>query len=324
MRLSNANIFSEYFNVDPNGEIKKIENAYGIYTKIDYFVCIFNDMSLNDLINAVNLPLGEPMREMIFHRGRAHGNLQSRMAFALNGIRFEVPVFECGALTFFAPGEEYKDLVDSFFEISFSEIRLEISGSGLDYLRTIGRDVDSIVRCEFLDPNGFRYNYHVTRVDFAFDFVNYMPNLTHDLQALCAAYGNPETSRVPTGVGGGLKYQCRTGRERSVYLGAPSSPLLLRVYDKLFQYQSAHAMSRCPYDECSSWHRVELQARRDQAEALLYCDSERRLDFLDVFKFIYDKFAIMKGAKSKTVSEVWQSMFEWEKIPRIIQNLHFV
>lgn len=60
---------------------------------------------------------------------------------------------------------------ENIFFNKWSEVRLDISGGGLDYLRTVNDGIDK----NFCDVSywGHEGSFKITRCDFAFDFVNY-------------------------------------------------------------------------------------------------------------------------------------------------------
>ncbi len=217
---------------------------------------------------------------------------------------------------------------NDFFFTEFPHIRFDISGQKLDALRDEGIDINQLVFNPLQIPDREYCRYHYTRCDFAFDFLNYQPDFMIQLEQLIYDVGNPYTCRVPTGVPGGLKYNIHKGANGfTIYLGAGKSTKLLRCYDKMFQYRND--LSCVPYFEDQpdgrqypfSWMRMELQTRREQAEAVI---SQSSGDWMSIFKYIYDNFAIMQSQGSTQVSVLWQSLFNFQNIRSIIQNANFV
>lgn len=161
----------------------------------------------------------------------------------------------------------------------FRKIHISMMGQGLDYLRSLGLDVDSdrsILRV--LNPN-----FHVTRCDFAFDFVNY--DLGFDLFQMFEKFVSrgdtlsKEGRLCVRGRPGGLTYQKKYGsNERTFYIGSPSSERVLRVYDKYLERRQASGgvfMDTSFGDplSVSSWVRIELQTRKTLTEKMLFADN---------------------------------------------------
>lgn len=161
----------------------------------------------------------------------------------------------------------------------FRKIQISMMGQGLDYLRSLGLDVDSdrsILRV--LNPN-----FHVTRCDFAFDFVNY--DLGFDLFLMFEKFVaqrsclSKEGRLCVRGRPGGLTYQKKYGsNERTFYIGSSSSERVLRVYDKYLERRQASGglfmdTSFGDPSSVSSWVRIELQTRKTLTEKMLFADN---------------------------------------------------
>lgn len=161
----------------------------------------------------------------------------------------------------------------------FRKVQISMMGQGLDYLRSLGLDVDSdhsILRV--VNPN-----FHVTRCDFAFDFVNY--DLGFDLFQMFEKFVSrgdtlsKEGRLCVRGRPGGLTYQKKYGsNERTFYIGSPSSERVLRVYDKYLERRQASGgvfmdTSFGDPSSVSSWVRIELQTRKTLTGKMLFADN---------------------------------------------------
>lgn len=213
-----------------------------------------------------------------------------------------------------------------FFNFRFDKMRVDVSGKGLDFLRSKHVDIEDLARNK-LTNHGF--NYHITRCDFAYDLINYKENFIRDVRALCKAY---ESARGRISVGNddvisnqiSRKWRSVEGSEDIIYIGAGEE--MIRIYDKkLEQEEKKRFSSECPYtvdgELPRSWIRIELETKREHAQRLLdsptYCT-----EF--VLKYIYKHYAIRAGDRNCKVSDVWIDLYDWREIAYIIQNANFV
>lgn len=207
-------------------------------------------------------------------------------------------------------------------------IKIDMMGQALDYLRSIDIDIDTMIFNPLIIPEGAAY--HFTRVDFAYDLLNYMGNFVDLCKAACELYHNDNRLIHVTGTKTGMSYSTRSGDQNTLYIGKGGSNRMLRIYDKKLQYErSGKFVNDCPYygtDDItgekilpSTWVRIELQCRRAETCHML-CYSENS-SFLTVFRHIYEKFAIKEGQGLHVpVCGFWNDLFDWSVIPTIIQN----
>ena len=285
-----------------------------IYSKIDWFTMIFNDMSFNEILNWLMLDgIQDEFLNGIFERLSGFDNM---LIFNYNGISLETKSYN-----FFSYNNEY-DL--SCFDVTVPKVRLNISGSGLDFLRSQGMDVEDHLRCEELIPKPS----HCTRCDFAFDLINYAPELVDELIAYARDHQTPEERLCCFRNTSGFKYSIRTGGgQKTFYCGATTSDKMLRVYDKRLQHidlRTGVYIKDNPYDDPESWIRIELQTRNKLSHGLAFGDG----DMLSIFRFIYDTYCFVDtlntNSHNRKPIEFWQILFDWEEIPGIIQNAKFV
>lgn len=205
-------------------------------------------------------------------------------------------------------------------QIVFNKIQVNISGQGLDYLRSLGLDVDLIVQ----NLNNCDLDFHVTRCDFAFDFINIAPTLVDELM-VCCQKSETEFHRIRTGKVNGLKYSLRRGDQKTVYIGSTAGNKLLRVYDKKLEYQMS-GKGETPYTiqtvQPYSWIRLELQTRRDLAEKLLY-HQEFDPTYKYVMTLIHDECLPLRQKNSHDLEsfETLEQVVNWAALPSIIQNI---
>lgn len=226
------------------------------------------------------------------------------------------------------------DLLDSidpieFFNKPLGYIRLDLMGKALDYLRSSGIDIDSLVFVPLdskLPPDAA---YHYTRLDFAYDLLDYKPQFLKLCKTACHLYESPNHRLSITGSDTGVSWSERNGDQDTLYLGKPAGNKLLRIYDKKLQFDQANRyLTDSPYfynDDSgvkivpSSWIRIELQTRREKdCHNLLF---GKNASFLSIFKFIYEHYAIKEGqGLNVPICDFWTDLFDWNYIPSIIQN----
>lgn len=295
-----------------------------VYCKLDWLTLVYRDCSTNEILSALGFNGNdfEEIEKAFSERVLRSLGYLTDLSFNLNGIgfsyRYADVINKVGALNV-----ESVDMFD-FFDYSFEYCRIDISGSGLDYLRSVGIDVDTNYRTFDIISNCGTLDVHITRFDTAFDFVNYKKDFLNRFISGLQSVGNPQTGVVPIikSPTCGLKYSIHSGKETTVYLGTGKSNKLLRIYDKKKQYDTAGKMSLCPYicngEIPDSWFRIELQCRRepDCHKVLFGGDMQSTLRFIDEY------FAVCGKDRKKLIC--WQELFDWETLPKIIQIAKYV
>lgn len=293
-----------------------------IYCKLDYFVCVFENVSLTFILNdflkwAISAEdIGNTMS------ARYYGMAPSYV-WSCNNVTISIP-----ADSFYRAQADLSLPFCLLSQVKFPKIRLEISGKGLDYLRSKGFDCDvEFKKLPLCDPESgdfFKPLWHVTRVDFAFDFVNYAGDFLRKcmdwVTPVCLNNPNP---CLPLCSGGRPVKISPRHAEHTLYLGSPSSDSLLRIYDKRLQCEKngdlAKYITAFNVDSLRSFIRVEWQCRTDIAQRFLYTDS----DWLSLLKEIYRRYAFYDREK-KGPADFWLNLFNWDVIPEIIQNEKYV
>lgn len=297
---------------------------------IDWFQCVFNDCTIEDVLSAigVNYLITDDVEKVLSERFWISEGYLTSLVFNFNGILLKIRGYDLQQLLQFHELNTADELDSSVFTWLFPYINLTLSGSTLNFLRESGVDVDVILFSPLPVPE--YGSYHVTRCDFAFDFINYKPDFLDKCIDQISRSSLPTGRLMSIGAGAGMCYTLRNGsKEKTLYLGSSKSNKLLRIYDKNLQYQfKAGANPYAVGDEVpSSWIRVELQTRREaECHKLLYgCDG----DLLKVLRYIYDNFALVESdgteyGKERHISECWLTLFDWGTISRIIQNANCV
>lgn len=297
---------------------------------IDWYQAVFNDCTIQDVFESihVNYLVTDDVEKVFAERFFVSVGYETNLVFNFNGIILKLRAYDLQMLLHEHGLNDFDELDVGVFDWVFPYVNLTLSGQTLGYLRSCGIDVNDIL-FKPLEINREGATYHVTRVDFAFDLVNYCPNFIDD------CIDQIERSRLPSGrlmtIGrsSGMCYSVRLGDQKTIYLGSGKSNKLLRIYDKKLQFQNK--LGECPYNEGlevpESWIRIELQCRREsECHKLLYGSNG---DIMKVLRYVYDEFALVESdgsnsGRERHVSEVWISLWDWESIGKIIQNANCV
>ena len=212
------------------------------------------------------------------------------------------------------------DVVDK----KLAKVRIEFTGSALRYLRST---------CEwnelqYLTKPFMHESDHLTRVDAAYDLVNYRP----DFLKKCIDYTNNPDNLSPNGrlrifgMTSGLCFETRGGAIKTLYLGSPQSDKRLRIYDK--KYEQGKNLYQSDFPECSSWIRIEWQCRNKVANGFHVQDvSDSKEFYLRLFKNIYETFHFCyydKKQRRQVPEPFWTDLWNWEEIESIILNANLV
>jgi len=290
-----------------------------IYSKLDWYTALLDDFSLVEIFEKLGLNV-DLYTDMLEQGYETTCGYLSSFTFPLNGINVSL---------------RYDDYIchsDRLFDYRFFNIRVDISGSGLDYLRSLVPDIDLQLRKQNFWTDDLS-KAHVTRCDIAFDFVNYKPEfLQHlidfliDTDKFYCSQNMP--SRLRLGGSSAVKFSIRNGDQRTVYFGTGQSDRLLRIYDKKLQFCENGIWRKEPPQQyvnnegsINSWFRIELQSRREYASGVLF--SSDSLNYEEVLRFIFDKYRIVDYRTNKVWDE-WRDFTDWEKLPKIEQNKNFV
>lgn len=289
-----------------------------VFCKLDWYSMIFQNNSLRQVYEFIGLNPDDFSEELIKNIIIQQLGMNDRAVLSYNGIRVDISV------------DSYVRFKDqnfvSFFDSHFDKIRLDISGSGLDFLRDRGFDVDNELRSlERLLPDS-----HTSRVDFAFDFVNYRPDENGkylDITGIMVDYITKNVGTNGYGTfnraglvhrGSGLVCDVKLNNQRTCYFGSPQSDKMLRVYDKKLQYfdcKTGVYIKDNPYDNPVSWHRIELQTRNKLSNELCFAKSESGL--LGILRWIYDTYNFNDMQSPYWKREpfwLWHDIYDWDTI----------
>lgn len=288
-----------------------------IYHKLDWYTVMFGDKSFTEILEWLGLDPKVYEDEFFTHRAEVSQGLEDKFMFFYEGVSLWVSKAD-----YIISQANF----DTCFSVKYAKVRLDISGSGLDFLRHVGIDPDNKLR----DIDSYPTPFNITRSDFAFDLIDYKPEFLDELIAYCESNVTPNGRICLLGRSSGFALSIRKGSEKTVYIGAPKGLQLLRVYDKRMQHVDGNTgcyVKPNPYDNPDSWIRIELQTRRDRAHELLFASSESDYWF-GMFKYIHDYYAFSDTQnttkQNRAKHEFWDKLYEWETIERIIQNENFV
>lgn len=295
---------------------RQLDSDGKIYCKLDWLTVIFFDSTLNHVLHWLQHDdcISE-FCEGAYEQSRGYDQV---FRFVYNNI-----LIETSAFNFYGRQEDL-----SMFDVVLPKIRLDLSGSALDYLRSCGIDMDTYRFTVPKLPEGG--SYHFTRCDFAFDFINYRPDFVDRLIDHIRVHALP-SGRVPLASSkGAIGCKVVTCNQKTVYLGSPQSDRMLRVYDKrMEQMNLATGLYKKPnpYGNPDSWFRIEWQTRNKFANDLV---QDRSLQMLHILKMIFQAYAFADGTvdnhnAQRPPVEFWLSLFDWKDIEkRTIQKANFI
>lgn len=316
MQFEQLNIDSQIFDRPMQITYRTLDNDGKIYCKIDWLTVMFFDCSMNHVLSWLHMDdCVSEFCAAAFQQSRGYDEV---FKFIYNGVMLETSSFN-----FYG-----EDMSVSIFDTVVPKIRLELSGSALDYLRSIGVDMDSYRFVKPRLPDGG--SYHFTRCDWAFDFINYMPEFVDQLMDHINEYKLP-SGRVPlASTNSAIGCRMITGTMKLVYLGSAQSDRMLRVYDKRMEQTNLNTgtyVKPNPYGDPDSWFRIEWVTRNKFANDLVQDATQEPKNIL---RMIFDKYAFANGTennhnKQRSVVDFWLKLFDWKDIEsRIIQNAKYV
>lgn len=290
-----------------------------IMARLDWFTIMYYDVTLRNCFEILQLDDHILDDELLASSYERSMGWDTNQVFVFNNIQFSIDL------------DVYRNAGDKVFDQLCSSVRIDISGKGLDYLRSIGIDVDTTYTHE---EYWGRFNhfasdqplsYKITRCDFAFDFFNYKPEFIRNLDAyLHECTCNGLSSVMISGAKGPLKYSVRTGGDQfTVYFGGTGGDRLLRIYDKKLQYfnrdgsprQSLPAcFSELGLDQIDSWFRIELQTRR-KFSAILFSIGEGGFELQNVLRNVFDHYTLVD--KNREVLPFFKDFFDFEALPPV-------
>lgn len=285
------------------------DHTPAVFMLLDAYCCMFYDATINQVLSWLSLDPAIYADDIYKTMATCTAQYSDELCFAFNGIIIQ-------AKKYFYYGDD--DDV-SIFDKVVPSIRIEAKGQGLQYLREIGFCPDHKLR----DKSYMLPKQRITRVDFAFDFIDYKATLYDDLRNYCES-NLTEGGRISIGGrGGSCKCRIAVGAERIVYLGSKGSDKLVRTYDKKLEMTDARTGLLKPniYGAPNSWIRIEWQTKDDYA--MKYClDSEGLLAVLKEFYHCY-RFQDVENTTSnnRKDSEFWTELFDWDELPSLAKDV---
>lgn len=327
-----------------------------LFSKLDWFSGAFAGVTLEELLNHFAKYIELDVEHMKSHRyiSASQGGYSRDYVFELfPGVNFRIyfdyfKVFpELEDVNIYLYPEAVHELsFERIFTKRFDKIMFNCSGMGLDKLRELGYNVDEQLRLMFPDivnPEEGK-TFHMTRADFAFDFINWGSDLPYLFNDLMSDKDVRQRGLFYGDLGQPLTTECRLSSTQStVYIGKGSNEKVLRIYDKLLQYRGSE-FENTPIEYCEgsgddrqlpeSWMRIELQTRRGSAQKLITGHDPNSLTSIDmdywdkrywcgVLRWIYEYYG-PKVHYGDPVADFWEELFDWEHIEAVIQNAKYV
>lgn len=298
-----------------------------LYAKIDWYTVLLYNTSFKDVLEKLNC-FADVCDEILNSGYQRSVGYRTDIVYSSNGVNVSVKMDDTLGV----------DEENMFFN-KWSELRLDISGQGLDYLRALNDNLDlSLCDIHFW---GDELSFKITRCDFAFDFVNYYSSFLDEfifkLQDLERSFslsrgsdGNIYLGTVGKGGSFGRRtaYNYRVGSDvKCLYLGTVRSDKLVRIYDKKLE-QSKGGVFLKPLPkyfadngdgEVNSWFRIEFQTRRKFAHKYLFgCGGDLKV----VLRELFDTYQC-KDPTTGQAFEFIKKLYNWDSLPKFIDNLHF-
>lgn len=306
-----------------------------IIGKIDYYSSVWRNHSIRDVLKFLQL---EDIFDFLL---QDYALISSALAvntvkFDWNGINLQVPLADIVAMQ---KTVDQAVSCDEFKDHKFTTIRLSLSGKPLDYLRSKWFDQHgekfSFDRYLRLMPMELDLDFHVTRVDFAFDFINYGKDFFAKAFPFLADFRNLTLSgRLATsGMGAGMSFKpINTPAEKTLYIGSTGADRYLRIYDKYLEVKARNKGEFCesPYGiapmEIDSWIRVEWQMRAKNAARYLYALPKDGCNYWESLLQEIVDFYEFRSCRNQgnVVPKFWRQFFDMERIGGLRQTFDFV
>lgn len=288
-------------------------NEPKIMSKIDWTTIMYYDVCLLNLFDLFGLDNSIAEDEFVNNAYENNQGWDKTIVINYSDVRFEIGI-----------DDFYNSTTETIFTHIFKKIRVDFSGKTLDILRNNGLDVDhDFINSDFISNNGY-YAYNITRMDFAFDFIDYKPEFFEKFYNHLQYLDNNRFDTVRCkGTCKPMNFSIRTGGgQRTIYLGSTSGNKLLRMYDKRLQYIRYDGSIIQPLPEnighCNSWYRMELQTRRKECGIGLDLGSNG-LEVDNCLRFIFEHYAMVD--ENGKVLDFIKDFYNIDGLPPIIHNL---
>lgn len=296
-----------------------------VFGKLDWYSAMVYNVSFKQVLEFLNVEY-DFYNDLIANGFQRNCCYSTQQIFTFNGITLEINFDDYILL----------DLdFDDIFTHKFSHIRIDISGIGLDFLRGIFKrpyELELYLHNvqNYISFGELGKDVKITRADFAFDFVNYEKCPDFVEQLLDWFFKTEYNPEFRTSSGGlytgrstpGLKYSLRTGDQHTIYFGTTRSNKLLRIYNKLMQYQKNGVLIKpLPFSddlEVKSWFRIEFQTRKVEAEKYLFGFTR----FEDILKIIFNDYLIRD--KNGNPVPILLDLYDWGSLQEITYNVSFM
>lgn len=283
-----------------------------VFAKLDWFSVVLYNTCMDDILKKLCI-YNEVYEELLGSAYIRSQGFSDVVVFTANGVSIELR------------HDDYLSTdKESVFAKKFKKIRVDISGSGLDFLRGYFRPDVEFLRDDFWGVN--QEDYNITRCDFAYDFVNYKPEFLDHLLNWIKDFERDLISDIHSGADIRLNagsrhiqysYRCGSG-QKTLYLGSPRGDKMVRIYDKYLE-QTKNGIfihGRDPRFEgipqIDSWFRIELQCRRKCATQYLF-GCHGNID--NVLRAIFDDYLIRD--KDGNPLPCMVDLYKWDDLPPI-------
>ncbi len=304
------------FKYEPGEIIGSVRNegdkSPGVYQKLDYIKAIFRNCTINEVLDWVGL---DPNAFSSNFLESAYTTLDTcsivfRMEF--NHILIQIKQADYDRL----------DKSGNLFVQNVANIDLIISGQGLDFLRFNGIDVDTLYR----DESRWNPAWHFTRVDFAYDFINYRADFVEQFLKYCRENQTPG-QRIVCGSKKSFIWRYWDVRAMCVWIGSRGSKRFLRAYDKRIEqsnFDTKTYVKPNPYGNPDSWIRIEWEVHDDVAQKLILDAAPMSAILKELFEYYDFQDVANTTERSRKTADFWFNLFDWNFLQSTVQNLNFI
>lgn len=272
----------------------------------------FDFLGFTDLIDFDDLKLSRPFQR--------DAQFDDKICWRWNGLDFSFSIYD------------NTDYEDDLFHYELEDLRIDFSGQGLDFLRSEGIDCEVF----FKDLNKFYEwfglsGFHFTRVDIAFDFINFNEDM---IDKLLKYIDNNKTVSGFIGlcnIARPIVYELNLSSGSTIYFGSKASAKRLTIYDKKAEQSdpiTGEYIRANPYSNPSSWIRIEARYRKKEADKIISASND---NFFDYLMHIYKSYPLKdQSCKGNVLHRVWRDIFYADedfltlKKLDLAHNIHFV
>lgn len=284
MALPNLSSPTEYepllYDDTIKADIVEPDQDARVLCRIDTFSAVWNNVSIKQCLSFYCCfdAFSDVLKN---HNQIQFADLSREIIYQICGIRMTLQYAD---YIHYSQEEKFLSDFEYFVSVPWTSIRIYLSGTGITWLRQNTEfDVEIMLRQK---PDNFQL-FHITRVDFAFDFINYHGEFLDKAHAwlLDNRHLTP-SGRIPVAnTKQGIQFkQIYCPSEHTLYIGCSGASRMLRIYDKRLEImQKNRGIFVCQDygdpESVKSVIRVEWQLRNENAAEILFGEALTMKDY---------------------------------------------